>query len=97
MKQLSSLALSLSILIVLLLAGRAVYAQTGSGYDLSWNTVDSSSSPVTGSGYMLTGLAGQPDAGMSLTGGGYTLAGGFWIEGSANSRKSTVHLPIVLK
>jgi hypothetical protein len=46
-----------------------------------------------GGGYTLGGTAGQPDAGL-LTGGGYTLAGGFWTGSLFGSR---VYLPLVLR
>ncbi|MCB0242072.1 MAG: hypothetical protein KDI12_01600, partial [Anaerolineae bacterium] len=52
-------------------------AQSGGGYDLTWNTSDSGGGVSSGSGYALQGTVGQPDAG-NLTGSGYTLRGGFW-------------------
>lgn len=52
-------------------------AQSGGGYDLSWNTIDAGGGASTGGAYALTGSLGQPDAG-SLLGGQYTLNGGFW-------------------
>jgi hypothetical protein len=52
-------------------------AQTGEGFDLSWNTIDGGGGTSTGGSFSLSGSAGQCDAG-SLTGGSYTLIGGFW-------------------
>ena len=52
-------------------------AQTGGGYDLSWNTIDGGGGTSSGGAYTLSGTIGQPDAG-TLTGGSYTLNGGFW-------------------
>jgi hypothetical protein len=52
-------------------------AQPSASYDLSWHTVDGGGGASSGSGYTLTGTAGQPDAG-TLSGASYTLAGGFW-------------------
>ena len=85
----------LALAALLLLAGGAVvHAQTGGGYDLSWNTVDGGGAMFsTGGSYSLGGAIGQPDAG-TLSGGGYTLAGGFW-GGAAVQYK--VLLPLVLK
>jgi hypothetical protein len=37
---------------------------------------------------------GQPDAGLALTGGGYTLVGGFWGGAMAQYR---IYLPLVLR
>src|SRR5512134_3654394 len=54
-----------------------VLAQSG-GYDLSWWTVDGGGATFsTGGTYRLGGTIGQPDAG-ELSGGDYTLYGGFW-------------------
>ena len=85
----------LALAALLLLAGGAVvHAQTGGGYDLSWNTVDGGGAMFsTGGSYSLGGAIGQPDAG-TLSGGGYTLVGGFW-GGAAVQYK--VFLPLVLK
>jgi len=58
-------------------------AQTGNGYDLTWNTIDSGGRMFsTGNGYELGGTIGQPDAGGPLTDVDevYELTGGFWVE-----------------
>ena len=55
----------------------ATQAQTGGGYDLTWNTLDGGGGTSSGGGYSLSGTIGQPDAG-ELTGGTYSLKGGFW-------------------
>lgn len=52
-------------------------ALSSDGYDLAWWTVDSGGSHYSAGSYTLDGTAGQPDAGM-LTGGSYSLTGGFW-------------------
>ena len=70
------------------------HAQTGGGYDLTWSTIDGGGYMVsTGGSYSLGGTIGQPDAG-ALSGGSYTLAGGFW-GGAAVQYK--IYLPVVLK
>jgi len=82
---------------LLLLAGATVVAQTGGGYDLTWSTVDGGGATwSTGGGYALGGTAGQPDAGL-LTGGSYTLAGGFWPGGAAAAPVEWVYLPLVVR
>ena len=93
MKPTRKILLALAALL-LLAGGAAVHAQTGGGYDLSWNTVDGGGAMFsTGGSYSLGGAIGQPDAG-TLSGGGYTLAGGFW-GGALVEYK--VFLPLVLK
>jgi hypothetical protein len=74
-----------------------VLAQSGGGYDLSWNTVDGGGVTFSvGGGYELGGTAGQPDAGV-LSGGGYTLGGGFWRGGAVALPPYRVYLPLVMK
>ena len=83
-------------LVVLLLVAATVQAQTGGGYDLTWNTIDGGGAMPGGSiggSYSLGGTIGQPDAG-ALSGGGYTLNGGFWGGAVPNYN---VYLPLVLK
>ncbi len=53
-------------------------AQTGGGYDLSWNTIDGGGGASNGGGYEVSGTIGQPDAGPVMTGGSFELTGGFW-------------------
>lgn len=49
------------------------------GYDLNWYTIDGGGAMFSSSGgYELSGTIGQPDAGQPMTGGEYTLTGGFW-------------------
>ena len=79
---------------LLSLVASVALAQTGGGYDLTWSTIDGGGYTWSeGGGYSLGGTAGQPDAGV-LSGGGYTLAGGFWCGGAAQYR---VYLPLVLR
>ena len=52
-------------------------AQSGGGYDLTWNTLDGGGGTSTGGAYSLTGTIGQADAG-AQSGGSYTVGGGFW-------------------
>jgi len=87
--------LRFTLLAVLLsLPASVALAQSGGGYDLTWSTIDGGGYTFsTGSGYALGGTAGQADAGV-LSGGGYTLAGGFWGGAAAQYR---VYLPLVLR
>ena len=65
------------------------------GYDLSWYTIDGGGATFSmGGSYSLGGSIGQPDAG-SMSGGGYTLTGGFW--GGASSANYRIYLPLVMK
>jgi hypothetical protein len=71
---------SISTFVLLLAAARGT-AQSGGGYDLSWNTIDSGGVMLAVGGvYELSGTIGQPDASaIPMSGGAYTLNGGFWV------------------
>ncbi len=95
------MAVLASLVVLALAAGVAVYAQSGGGYDLTWNTVDGGGVTfASGGGYTLGGTAGQPDA-ATWSGGGYTLSGGFWHAGVGGGTppggETTVYLPLIVK
>ena len=85
---------------LLALAPLAV-AQSNGGYALSWWTVDGGGGALGGTGaagtYTLAGTIAQPDAGR-LAGGGYSLAGGFWVgEGGGVAAEYDIYLPLVVR
>lgn len=80
MNKITGALVALTVVGIALLAPPA-RAQSGGPYDLTWSTIDGGGETVvTGGIYVLGGTAGQPDAGL-LTGGVYTLQGGFWYSG----------------
>jgi hypothetical protein len=84
-----------AVLICGLLVAGAAWASTA-GYDLAWWTVDGGGQTFSsGGGYTLGSTAGQPDPGL-LTGGGYTVGGGFW-GGGAAAVTHGIYLPLVLQ
>jgi hypothetical protein len=46
-------------------------------YSIDWSTIDGGGGTSTGGVYSVGGTIGQPDAG-AMSGGNYTLQGGFW-------------------
>jgi hypothetical protein len=60
---------------VLVLTPAAAHAQL---LDLSWNTIDGGGGTSTGGPWTLSATIGQPDAGGPMTGGTFSLSGGFW-------------------
>ena len=75
----------------------ALGQETQQSYELSWWTVDGGGETFsTGGGYFLGGTSGQPDAGV-LTGGNYSLDGGFWMGGVTVGGTYSIHLPLVLR
>lgn len=47
-------------------------------YSIDWHTTDGGGGTSTGGVYAVTGTIGQPEAGEAMTGGHYSLTGGFW-------------------
>jgi len=47
-------------------------------YAINWHTIDGGGGTSTGGVYTVTGTIGQPDAGGPMTGGQFSLIGGFW-------------------
>jgi hypothetical protein len=86
-----------ALLIIACLAAAALtkaQAQSGEGYDLTWNTHESGGRlEASGGSYSLYGSLGQPDAGAALNGEGYSLVGGFWSGIPAYQ----ISLPVVSK
>jgi len=64
----------LGALAALFFYGLSARAQS---YSIEWHTIDGGGGTGTGGVYALSGTLGQPDAG-TLSGGNYTLQGGFW-------------------
>jgi hypothetical protein len=64
------------LLLVLLSIPAVAYADDG-GYQVNWWTIDGGSATSSSGDYALSGSLGQPDTAL-LTGGGFTLQGGYW-------------------
>jgi hypothetical protein len=87
--------LLLMIGLLVLITFTVVQAQTGSSYDLTWNTIDNGGGTSSNGGYTLDGTIGQPDAGASISNSGYTLTGGFWA--GVSIAQYHIYLPVVLR
>lgn len=66
----------MKIALLALLTGTLTAA--AQNYSIDWFTIDGGSGNSTGGVYSLSGTIGQPDAGGPMTGGNYSLVGGFW-------------------
>ena len=88
-----------ALVAIALAAGGVALAQSGGGYDLTWNTLDGGGQTFSeGGGYSLGGTVGQAEAGPALAGGGYTLVGGFWGgEGAAPSPANALYVPLLFR
>ncbi len=70
-----------------------VSAQSGGGYDLTWNVIAGGGATfATGGSYSLGGTIGQADAG-TMSGGSYALSGGFGVDFLGNH----IMLPLIEK
>lgn len=47
-------------------------------FSIDWHTLDGGGGVSAGGAYTISGAIGQPDAGMTMTGGAYSFTGGFW-------------------
>jgi hypothetical protein len=47
-------------------------------FSVSWSTIDGGGGTSTGGVYQVSGTIGQPDAGAPMSGGNYSVTGGFW-------------------
>jgi hypothetical protein len=59
------------------LLGFASCLAASAQYAIDWHTIDGGGGTSTGGTYAVSGTIGQPDAGR-LTGGAFTIEGGFW-------------------
>ncbi len=53
------------------------FAASAQSYSIDWFTIDGGGGTSTGGVYSVSGTIGQPDAG-TMSGGNFTLDGGFW-------------------
>jgi hypothetical protein len=86
----------LSLVLLLIIFVSSIALAAGS-YDISWWTVDGGGGTSSGTGYTLNGTLGQLDAGTLSSGGGYTLADGFWHGGVAVLPETMIFLPLLVK
>ena len=66
---------SIACLAALLLLPAAGHSQS---YSIDWSTIDGRGGSSTGGVYSVSGTIGQHDAGNAMSGGNYSLTGGFW-------------------
>ena len=57
--------------------GASLVVARAQDFSLNWVTLDGGGGTSSSGGYEVSGTIGQPDTGL-MSGGAYTLAGGFW-------------------
>ena len=68
-----------------------VPTSSGGSYALDWSTIDAGGGTSSNGSLILNGTLGQPDAGI-VSGGAYTLSGGFWAGAQVDYR---LRLPLL--
>jgi hypothetical protein len=73
------IAVLLAMVLAVVLVGSAVFAQTGDGFDLSWNVMGGGGAegPLAGSGFSLRGTIGQTAIG-TFSDPKYRVGNGYW-------------------
>lgn len=64
--------------VILALALFALNSASAQSYSIDWYKVAGGGGTSTGAQYVVSGTIGQHDAGGPMTGGSYSLTGGFW-------------------
>ncbi len=54
------------------------FSASAQSYSINWYKIAGGGGTSTGGTYQVAGTIGQPDASLTLTGGNYSLTGGFW-------------------
>ena len=65
-------------------------------FDLSWWTVDGGGGTSSSGDFALSGTIGQPDTSPLMSGGDFTIVGGYW-GGGALLAQNQLYLPIVTR
>ena len=87
--------LAVIVISILVFASVPVFAQSAN-LEILWFSIDGGgSTSSSGGGYSLSGTIGQPDAGV-ISGGNFTVQGGFWNTDSANNLLEIL-LPVVVR
>src|ERR1051326_5211845 len=72
-----NLIFGLVLAVVILVVGFSGLRASAQSYSIDWSTIDGGGGTSTGGVYSGSGTVGQPDAG-KMSGGNFSLTGGFW-------------------
>ena len=86
------MSLIMALLLTLLVTAGTLAAARANGYSIERWTLDHGGGVSVTDRYSLVGTIGQPDASTVMTGGTYSLTGGYW---GASARM--VFLPLILR
>lgn len=69
----------LAVILMGVVAAGTLAGPSGGQFEITSFTIDAGGiSNASGDGFSLSGTIGQPDAGPTMTGGPFSLSGGFW-------------------
>lgn len=66
-------------------------------FQIDWWTIDNGGGTSQGGDYAVSGSIGQPDTGPRMSGGDYTVVGGFWGGAETPPGLNFVYLPLVIR
>lgn len=92
--------LIVAALVLLTLAAPPALAQPAGPYALDWAFTGAGGGAIAGSGYGLANIIGQPEAGPTQSGGGYSLNGGIVNAGTSGVPASPayqLYAPLVVR
>jgi len=82
--------IALTLLSAIIATGAAASpAPAADTYAINWYSIDGGGGLSSGGAYDVAGTAAQPDAGPQMTGGAYTIVGGFWLAAGAATTSCT--------
>jgi hypothetical protein len=70
---------SFGFVALLLLAFSFQLSAFSQSFSVDWSTIDGGGGASTNGQFALTGTMGQPDAGLIMTNGQFSIIGGFWV------------------
>jgi hypothetical protein len=73
-----ALRLILSAMAVIFLGALTVCTTRAQSYSIGWFAIEGGGGTSTGGVFSVTGTIGQPDAGAAMSGGAFSVVGGFW-------------------
>src|SRR5262245_17103638 len=65
------------LILIAAFSGLALSARA-QNFAIDWFTIDGGGDTSSGGNFSVSGTIGQPDTGVTMTGGGFSLTGGFW-------------------
>jgi hypothetical protein len=70
------------VLMFLLMIASISFAQIGGNFEISKSSIDAGGGLAIGGSFSINSSIGQADASNELSGGGFSLTGGFWASSS---------------